>query len=309
MTLRELGRWLLPPIVAAAARRVVSRRAGPAAGDRPVEWQVVPEGWDYARRHPEVKGWNVESVLEVYRGKWARFKSLVEGVGPLGISHESDLSTNTDVRLHNSVMSFGYALALAARNRDSLSVLDWGGGIGHYYLLARALLPEVEIEYHCKDVPLLAEEGARLLPQQHFHADDACLSRSYDFVLASTSLHYSEDWKATFASLAAATQGCFYVAHLPCVMQAPSFVFVQRPYRYGYDTEYLGWCLNRDEFLGRAEAAGLALVREFVYGLEFTISGAPEPCSYRGYLFRPGRPLARAAGEDGRACPDGLSGA
>ena len=41
MTLRELGRWLLPPIVAAAARRVVSRRAGPAAGDRPVEDVVI----------------------------------------------------------------------------------------------------------------------------------------------------------------------------------------------------------------------------------------------------------------------------
>lgn len=153
-------------------------------------------------------------------------------------------------------------------------------------MLAQALLPGVEIEYHCKDVPLLCDYGAQLFPQQHFYADERCLERSYDFVIASTSMHYTEGWQTLLRRLAGATASYLYIANLPTVQQAPSFVFVQRPYQYGYDTEYLAWCLNRTEFLHTAEQAGVQLLREFVYGHQPVIWGAPEQNTYRGYLLQ-----------------------
>ena len=156
----------------------------------------------------------------------------------------------------------------------------------HYFLLTKSLLPNVEIEYHCKDVPILAEYGAQLFPEQHFHADESCLERTYDFVFASTSMHYTEDWQGLLASFARATQGYLFVTRLPTVLEAPSFVFVQRPYAYGYNTEYMGWCLNRTCFLDEASKLGLVLVREFVTGECPSISRAPEQCQYRGFLFR-----------------------
>lgn len=127
---------------------------------------------------------------------------------------------------------------------------------------------------------------AQLFPQQHFYPDERCFDRVYDFVLASVSIHYTEDWPALLQRLAGATSGYLYIANLPSVQQAPSFVFVQRPYQYGYNTEYLAWCLNRTEFLHTAERAGLHLLREFVYGHQPFIHGASEQNSYRGYLFR-----------------------
>ncbi len=118
------------------------------------------------------------------------------------------------------------------------------------------------------------------------YADESCLDRSYDFVLASSSLHYSPDWLAMLGALARATAEHIFITRLPIVQEADSYVFVQRPYRYGYDTEYLGWCLNRKQFLDGAQAAGLALVREFIIGEQPIIHGAPGPCEYRGFLFR-----------------------
>jgi hypothetical protein len=50
--------------------------------------------------------------------------------------------------------------------------------------------------------------------------------------------------------------------------------------------EYLGWCLNKAEFLAEASKLGLTLVREFVIGEQPPIANAPEPCQYRGFLFR-----------------------
>lgn len=235
-----------------------------------------------------MSGWNVPSVLETQLRKWPRFVAMAEGSGPLGFAHESDLSDRHDLASHNAVMSFAYAVSLAAHMRTRISFLDWGGGLGHFFILARRLLPNVQIEYHCKDVPLLADQGARLFPDQHFTSDDGCLDRKYDFVMASTSLHYVENWRDLLARLRAATGDILYVTGLPVVARSPSFVFAQRPHAFGYDTEYLAWCLNRDEFLTEAEANGLSLLRELVVGHRPPISGAAAQAEYRGFLFRPG---------------------
>jgi putative methyltransferase (TIGR04325 family) len=184
-------------------------------------------------------------------------------------------------------MCFGYVLVLAHAGQPKLSMLDWGGGLGHYLLLAQTLSPGVEVDYHCKDVPLLVAEGKRMLPEATFYSDDSCLARRYDLVLASGSMHYDSDWRHVLSGLAAATVRYLFVTRLPVIHVAASYVFIQRPYRYGYNTEYLGWCLNRNEFLEEAGKVGLHLVREFVTGERPAIEGAPEQCEYRGYLFAP----------------------
>ena len=282
----RLANYLTPPILIEAASRL--RRTIRYAITREkemIEWEYIPEGWRAEQSDPHIKGWNVNSVLEAYKKKWPDFVRSVQSTAPFGVAPE-DAPTPANVIFHNIMMSYAYALALSSRHKSALSMLDWGGGIGHYYIISQAVLPDVEIDYHCKDVPVLAEHGQQLFPQAHFHTDDACLTRRYDFVLASTSLHYSQDWAATLQGLARATAGYVFITQLPVAQRAPSYVFVQRPYQYGYDTEYLGWCLNRGQFLECAGAAGLELVREFMIGHRPPIHRAPEQCEYRGFLFR-----------------------
>jgi len=250
-----------------------------------IEWEYIPEGWDYAKAHPEVRGWNVPEILERYKQKWSSFVAFMENNETLGISHESELTSNTDIKFHNINMTFAYVFTLAAHKKEKITMLDWGGGIGHYYLLAKTLLPKVQIEYHCKDVPQLAEYGAQLFPEHHFYPDDSCLKRTYDFVMASTSLQYVEDWQSLLSGLAKATKKYLYITGLPIVLNVPSFVFIQRPYSYGYNTEYLGWCLNKKEFLSCAERQGIKLIREFIVGDKPHIQFAPEQNEYRGFLF------------------------
>lgn len=290
--LKPLIRQVTPPFLLGLARRARARLHRPAGPPHLPEWEYIPEGWRYAAAHPEVRGWNAEGVLATYRAKWPRFHSLIQGAGPLGVGHESGLDGVEDVAAHNTVVSFGYALALAAGGRPAVSLLDWGGGIGHYALLARALLPGVAVEYHCKDVPRLAAAGRELLPGDNFHDDEGCLDRTYDLVLASGSLHFSEDWDGLLRRLARAARGYLLVTRLPTIDEGEPYVFVQRPYAYGYDTEYLGWCVRRDAVLAVTEAAGLALVRELVVGEQPAIAGAPSPCRYRGFLFRASPPEA-----------------
>lgn len=250
----------------------------------PFEW--IPEGWSYLETHPTLKGWASTAILDIYKSKWNDYVSRVAQSAPISVTPESPVNEPGNLLNQNTIMVFAYSLAMAARGRQKVSLLDWGGSIGHYYLLAKAFLPGVEVEYHCKDVPMIAEYGQELLPQAHFYADDTCLGRQYDFVLASGSLQYSADWSAVLSRLAAATSRYLLVTRLPVVNTVPSYVFIQRPYLHGYNTEYLAWCLNRGEFMHVVQAAGLELMREFVVGDNHPILNAPESCEYYGFLFQ-----------------------
>jgi putative methyltransferase (TIGR04325 family) len=244
------------------------------------EMEYVPQGWN------AVKGWNDQSVADAQEQHWPTLVRNLQGPGPLGVSHLPWHITRDDRADHNIIMSYGYVLALAARKKDVLSILDWGGGVGHYYLYSKALLPEVGIEYHCYDVPNLCRLGRKLLPEIHSHDDERdLLGRQYDVVVSSSSLHYFEDWRDQVRKLAAATRGFLYVSRLQVVNCVPSFVVVHKVLRAGY-TEFLSWSINRQEFLSCAEECGLELVREFVFTEQWTIRGAPEKAECRGFLFR-----------------------
>jgi putative methyltransferase (TIGR04325 family) len=185
------------------------------------------------------------------------------------------------------MMSYGYVLARVARMKNNLSILDWGGSAGHYYLYSKALLPEVGFEYHCHDVPLLCRLGRKLLPEVQFHEDPAALlNRQYDLVVSSSSMHYFEDWREMTRKLSAAAGEFLYVARLQTVSRVPSFVVVQRAYHSGYQGEYLSWFLNRQEFVTCVEESGLELQREFIFAEEWLVRGAPEKGACRGFLFR-----------------------
>jgi putative methyltransferase (TIGR04325 family) len=296
---------LTPPLLwnalKAAKDRALSGRRAPAAPSEqpaatvvadqaveappPAEWEYVPEGW--ARR---VKGWDVDAVADAYAAKWPSYLEALAGPGPLGINHEvpaGEAVDRFDRGAHNTIVSYAYVAAVAARGRERLSILDWGGGLGHYEPLTRALLPSVELEFYCKEVPALVERGRELLPHVTFYADRSCLERRYDLVLASGSLQYGEDWSTLLGDLAGAAADLLFVTRLPVALEAPSFVVLQRAHRYGYDTEYLGWVVNRDDLLTAAPGSGLTLVREFLLSAWFSAPGAPEaPVEHRGYLFR-----------------------
>src|SRR3954453_6127648 len=248
------------------------------------EFEYVAEGWGR-----QTRGWDRPGVEQAYRRRWSEFVAAVDATTPLGVAHEVPQAQRIgtgDPGWHNVVMTFGYVLARAAQGRDRLSLLDWGGGPGHYAVLARALLPEVELDYHSRDLPRLARLGHELLPGATFHEDDGCLTRTYDLVLASDSLQYAEDVAALISRLAASTETWLFAGLVPVVRDAASYVLLQRPSAYGYDTEYLGWALNREELLAACTGAGLVLEREFLAPGVIDADGAPEPAHHRSFLFR-----------------------
>lgn len=246
---------------------------------------MVPEGWPPAPATSQ-EGWIHESIAATQRRKWPGFLELIRAPRPLSVSHEAPAPDDLCVASHNAIMSYGYALATAARGTRKLSILDFGCGVGHYLPLSRELLPDVEFDYTGFDMPGLCDVGREFNPGATFLSQiEQCWSRSYDFVLASGSLQYSHEWKAMLANLASVTRGHLFLTRVPSVENAPQFVIRQRAHAYGYHTEYSGWVFNSGELVGVVEKNGLSLVRRFLMLDAPMIADAPEQVRYRGFLF------------------------
>ena len=293
--LKYILKQILPPVVADTAKsiQIFFQRGSAATG--PPALEVVP---DDNHAWSAYQGWSHQSIVETQRRKWPLFLASVEGNRPLGWPHEALLSISgvpIDVGTHNNIMSFGYVLGrVAIEAKRPLRVLDWGGGIGHYYIYARRLYPELDLEYVVKDLSGLCDAGRELLPEVSFLSDDAvALARRYDLVFASSSLQYTRDLYSLLPRLCDAAAGWLMVTRTPFVDQNDDFVVVQRPYRHGYMTEYPARFINRHKFIPFVEAQGFELDREFMLGDRLGVKNAPEQCVYRGYLFKRNKMLAR----------------
>lgn len=275
----DAARLLAPPVLLSAARRLRAR--GPA------EWQYL--GTDWPSADVESGTWDDESVAVAYERRWPALTEALRGTRPLGISLEvpdawgREIATD-ELGAHNLLMSYAAVLARASGGTQRMTLLDWGGGPGHYYLIAKALLPRLELDYCCKETPSVCDRARKLLGSVEFVSDDSCLERKYDLVMASSSVHYARDWQALVRRLASAAAPYLYIARVPFIRTGSGFTVLQRAHEYGYYTSYIGWVLNRDDLISCATAAGMTLVREFLSVPEVPIAHAETG----GFLFAGG---------------------
>lgn len=274
---KTLLRDWVPPRVIQLARNALNHI-------RPADWEYVSTGWDGA---PLVRGWNVETVADFQKVRWKAYSQALTGTAALTINHEEprDLVSGK-LRDHNTLVTYAYVLALAARQREAVSVLDWGGGVGHYSVLSKSVLPDVKLDYYCHDVPLLCRAGRQCAPDVKFlEQRDECFLRTYDLVLASSSLWYEEDWRSLIGRLVAASNSYLYVTRMIFINRMCSYVAIQRTAADSYRTEYLCWILNQQEFVNFVCSLGMRLVREFLICEAQHIVRAPEQGTYKGFLF------------------------
>jgi len=282
--IESILKLFIPPIVIKGARTVQNLFQKPdlySIGFHYLEY--APDGWQTQLNKGQNKGWSVNSVVDTEKAKWDVFCRNLEGAGPLGFSHEhTDLSVVRNPNFHNVHISYAYVLALAAHKKDSISVLDWGGALGHYYLVGKAVLPDVDIDFHVKEVPLMAKAGEQLNPEVHWYEDESCLERDYDLVMMTGSIPYMEDWADVLHRIARSIKEYLFISRLPVVQHSPSFVAVQ----HLYNSQMLHQQINQAELLETVEETGLTLLREFVVGDRPYIKRAPEQCEVRGWLFK-----------------------
>lgn len=281
-TIRRIIKQCCPPIFVDIFRWGMRKFYKVSRG----EWEYVPGGWQTQIQNEKIRGWDVDGVACIQKKTWPRFIDSITAPRAFGFSNESVDVYEDAMTFHNNVMIYAYVLGRVKCLHSKIRLLDWGGSIGYYYKIAQSLYPDIDIEYVCKDMPGICRVGKDLIPEGQFFDTDDCLRKRYDLVMASTSLHYTKEWQSLLEKLILCSDEYVFINRLPVVQKVPSYVILQRPYKYGYDTEYIGWCLNQDEFLKTAANMNVSLERIFNNGEWAKISGAPEAAVYKGFLFR-----------------------
>lgn len=195
---------------------------------------------------------------------------------------EPILALDEDERVKRT--TFGEVLAMVARDKQHVTVLDVGGNLGDYYWIGRALVPGVALDFHCKDLPAIVDAGRQINPAVTFHTDDECLDRPYDLVMFSSSLQCLPDWQSVLLRAARAVRAGDYLflSDVAVVRVAPSFVILQS----SGGVANLQNQLNQSELVHAVERAGLRVVREFDMGAHPPIANAPEQPTCRGWLIQ-----------------------
>ena len=167
-----VGKALTPPIVVIAVkgaapaarpsrgRAAPAGRAGPRGPGRAAEFEHVPEGWE--RPTPR-------------DGTAARSPTPTSRSGPSGSPRSTarrrsasttrraraSRSARDDLAAHNMLVSFAYVVARAAHGRTRSRSSTGAAGSGTTRVLARAVLPDVELDWHCREVPVRRARRAR----------------------------------------------------------------------------------------------------------------------------------------------------
>lgn len=210
----------------------------------------------------------------------ARERSACETLMARVRAGEPILTLDEDERIKRT--AFGEVLTIVARDHPRVTVLDVGGNLGDYYWIGRALVPGVALDFHCKELPAIADAGRQINPAVTFHTDDQCLDRPYDLIMFSSSLQCLPDWQSVLVRAARAAREYLFLSDVPVVQTAPSYVVLQD----SGGVANLQNQLNQSEVVLAVERAGLRVVREFDMGPHPAVANAPEQATCRGWLFR-----------------------
>lgn len=248
-------------------------------------WEYVKEGFDYPINS---QGWNLEQIAELQFQKWPEYSKRIFSTGGFGINHESEMALGNAPFFHNLLVSFAYVITLSANKKKNVNFLDWGGGIGHYGLLANEILKplDLHLNYYCYDFEVFGKVGQKLnLGYNFFSNTDQYLNVEFDLIMASSSIWYEKNWKDGVDHLCKYQTQYLYITRMIFIAKEQSYVAIQRPKSMGYKTEYLFWIINKYDFIDYLLSKGFKLLREFEFGETLPIFKAPEQGTFSGFLF------------------------
>jgi putative methyltransferase (TIGR04325 family) len=154
------------------------------------------------------------------------------------------------------------ALGEVARPDRPLAVLDWGGGFGELGWQARRLKPELALDLHVVELPVVCDYAHGVCSDATFHDDEAVLAGTHDIVLAIAALHYAEDWRAVVARLARAAGTLLVLIDVPTASGAAGLSLWERPLADLAEAQFIGRIIDPAALVAAIEAAGAWQVRE-----------------------------------------------
>lgn len=254
----------LPPVVWNVGRSIKRRVLGSVD-----YFEYAPHGWSTSLGNHNEDYW-----VPVANDERLAYEQLVR-------CSQSRSANGTPELTGIEHLAYGYVLGLARRRKAAIRVLDYGGNLGQHLFIGRAMMRDLAVDFHCKELPSVAQIGLSVNPSVTWHVNDACLTESYDLVMFSSSLQYVRDWKSILRQAANAAGAFLFLCDVPVVRSVNTFMATQR----SHDLTNIQYILNFDEIVSSVDGSGLRMVAQFEMREHPEIVKAPEQPQRRGFLF------------------------
>jgi putative methyltransferase (TIGR04325 family) len=201
-------------------------------------------------------------------------------------AHERRGPIPSDTETTREHRTFLAIAALVASLRGSVTVVDFGGGLGAAYIyLVDSLPASAIVRYHVVDLPRTCEEGRALFHAYRnieFHTEIPSGSIP-DIIYASGALQFARDYQKTLEELAHLGAAFVVCTELPAD-HIPTFATLQ----VNVDDGAPVWFFNLDEIVGLMAAHGYSLLLDSKVALGHDQSNLPatyRSSNYHTLLF------------------------
>lgn len=226
-------------------------------------------------------GW-ADAAAEAAKGYEEGVRDITAGLAP-GFASDicQTMYSGNKKQLHDRLVQFSLVVARTAGGRNSIRILDFGGGFGVHSLAITQLLPHLQCEYCVCDLPSFCEIGQHLNRRVRFVSNLDQAKEDNHLVYASSSLQYVEAWRSVIAVLCRKSTSSVFITRTPFIFHGPTCVTIQSAYK----TEYPGWIFNYSEFVQEFPQHGMVLKQVFVNGPGIHVKNMIESNIHLGLLF------------------------
>jgi putative methyltransferase (TIGR04325 family) len=241
-----------------------------------------------------------------FRGDYASFDAALQACGGNGLlKDEKYVELAFQARPPSGGVPFGderfmqvlgaFALPLTRRaEAGRFRVLDFGGGPGAYYFFMRTQMPEgLTLEWDIFETALMAAQGRKVYasePLYFFSEWQDILTKRYDVILASNTLHCFETPYDVVDRLASTNCKYFVVQDVPVIpggrdritIQMPPRLRVRKTYRKANFPLFPTWFFSEDALLKYLSKS--YTVRMWWYSDNVAVLDG-KPINRKGYLL------------------------
>ncbi len=254
---KDVVKSLTPPLLWQAARTFTSRiDAKPAFG-----FEGPYGSWDEAAAVAD--GWDDQSIIDKTLDTARKVRDGLVEFKMDGLPRE---------RIIYSTTILAFLLLVLSRQKNFLSIIDFGGGLGSNYVQNRKLLR------HLTKIPIdwgvVEQDAFAKLGREHFQTDELKFFSSIgsalaempqrDGVLFTGSLQNIAEPYALLDQIVRADIAIIALDRLLVSPTASDAAFVQRPDpKLFYHATYPVWCFSKEKFIAHLTARGYTLVEYF----------------------------------------------
>jgi len=140
----------------------------------------------------------------------------------------------------------------AAKGKNTLKVLDFGGALGSHYYPTQKALKDIQLDWTIIEQEGFVQHGKEEFAKEHLHFEanlEVALSKEYDLILLGCVLPYLPNPYEVLTKLTAAKANYLLIDKHPLIAGTKDRLTIQRIPPSIYEASYPAWFFSESKFL------------------------------------------------------------